>query len=116
MERNAPRPSDLHRLYDDDFFGTYETDVRSSAQVIAPIAIDLVHPSSVLDVGCGRGDWLRTFADLGVRTVVGVDGPHIRLDDLAIPSDAFVRHDLRQPLDLGRIFDLVVSLEVAEHL
>ena len=35
---------------------------------------------------------------------------------LEIPHAAFLRADLSQPLDLGRRFDLAISLEVAEHL
>lgn len=33
------------------------------------------HPwSRVLDVACGRGDWLRAYGQAGVPTLVGVDG------------------------------------------
>jgi hypothetical protein len=35
---------------------------------------------------------------------------------LHIPPERFTARDLERPLDLGRTFDLVVSLEVAEHL
>jgi hypothetical protein len=48
--------------------------------------------------------------------MVGVDGPHIAVADLEIAPDEFVSQDLTQPFDLRRRFDLVVSLEVAEHL
>ena len=33
-----------------------------------------------------------------------------------VPADLFVPWNLTTPLDLGRTFDLVMSLEVAEHL
>jgi SAM-dependent methyltransferase len=91
-------------------------DVRGSAEVIVPIVVDLLRPNSVLDVGCGRGTWLDVFRSAGVTTIVGVDGPHVVPADLEIPADAFVQHDLSVPVQLGRTFDLVVSLEVAEHL
>ncbi len=35
---------------------------------------------------------------------------------LQVPADLFVPWNLTTPLDLGRTFDLVMSLEVAEHL
>jgi hypothetical protein len=64
-------------------------------------------PSSVLDIGCGNGAWLRAALDLGVNDVLGVDGldhPQIRLAQLSAS------------LDLGRRFDLALCLEVGEHL
>jgi hypothetical protein len=52
-------------------------------------------PRSVLDVGCGKGTWLRAALDSGVRDVVGVDGVQIPADELLIPADAFRCFDLR---------------------
>jgi SAM-dependent methyltransferase len=106
----------LGSTYDAEFYEELDAQVRGSAEVIVPIVVDLLHPASVLDVGCGRGTWLRGFSQSGVVEIVGVDGPHISAADLEIPATAFVSHDLTQPLDLGRRFDLAVSLEVAEHL
>jgi hypothetical protein len=45
-----------------------------------------------------------------------VDGPHVDVAQLRIPSDRFVARDLAQPLDIDGSWDLAVSLEVAEHL
>jgi len=106
----------LGATYDDHFYESLDTDVRGSAEVIVPIVVDLLHPQSVLDVGCGRGTWLHVFTQCGVDDIVGVDGPHIDSGDLEIPADAFIGRDLSRPFDLGRRFDLAVSLEVAEHL
>jgi SAM-dependent methyltransferase len=108
--------SDLERDYDDQFFEDLEDEVRSSASVIVPIVIECLQPTSVLDVGCGRGTWLRAFLDHGVSDIVGVDGPHVDVKQLEIPESAFIARDLREPLALDRRFDLVISLEVAEHL
>jgi SAM-dependent methyltransferase len=107
---------DLGSTYDGEFFEELDGDVRASAGVIAPMIVDLLRPSSILDVGCGRGTWLHAFADLGVSDILGVDGPHVAAADLEIPAERFLARDLREPLDLGRSFDLVMSLEVAEHL
>jgi SAM-dependent methyltransferase len=71
---------------------------------------------SVLDIGCGIGTWLRVFQDLGTHDVRGVDGDYVNQNALLIDSSRFTSHDLEQPLHLGRCFDLVVSLEVGEHL
>lgn len=48
--------------------------------------------------------------------MVGVDGPYVDPEQLAIPRSAFRALDVSAPFSLGRQFDLVQSLEVAEHL
>jgi Methyltransferase domain len=73
-------------------------------------------PRSVVDFGCGLGVWLETFARHGVDDHVGVDGPWVPRDALLFPQERFVVARLDKPLDLGRQFDLAVTLEVAEHL
>jgi hypothetical protein len=47
---------------------------------------------------------------------MGVDGPHVEQRNLMINLEEFHAADLSQPISLGRRFDLVQSLEVAEHL
>lgn len=90
--------------------------MRRSAKEIVPWILELIHPQSVVDVGCGVGGWLATFKSFGVDEIIGVDGEYVDRDLLEIPADRFVAHDLLLPLDLARTFDLAVSLEVGEHL
>jgi hypothetical protein len=47
---------------------------------------------------------------------MGVDGPYVDRCRLRIDPAEFCAADLSGPVDLGRRFDLVQSLEVAEHL
>ena len=47
---------------------------------------------------------------------MGVDGDYVDRSALVMSSDKFLPFDLTQPLSLGRRFDIVSSLEVAEHL
>ena len=72
--------------------------------------------TSVCDVGCGDGTWLRVFRDEGVANIVGIDGEYVTRYLLQIPVADFQPMDLRQEVRLQRSFDLVISLEVAEHL
>jgi hypothetical protein len=51
-----------------------------------------------------------------MEDIFGIDGFYVRRELLEIPPEKFVAHDLQEPFRLDRIFDLVVSLEVAEHL
>jgi SAM-dependent methyltransferase len=89
--------------------------VRSAREVV-PLVIEFVSPRSVIDVGCGLGAWLSVFEENGVDDVCGVDGSWIDTSTLRIPGERFVAADLRKPIEVRRQFDLVVSLEVAEHL
>lgn len=73
-------------------------------------------PLSLLDVGCGDGTWMRAALEYGVETVVGVDGVADGRALAGLQGASFHSCDLSQPLDLGRKFDVVISLEVAEHL
>jgi SAM-dependent methyltransferase len=103
--------------YTTEFYDHFASGSRSSASEVIPQVLDLIGPvRSVLDVGCGIGTWLTEFADKDVREFVGVDGSYVDLKDLLIPPERFHAHDLTTPLELGRIFDLVCSLEVAEHI
>ena len=51
-----------------------------------------------------------------VKVAQGVDGPYVHQQSLLIPVQDFTAVDLSKPFDLGRRYDLVSSLEVAEHL
>lgn len=72
-------------------------------------------PASLLDVGAGTGTWLRAAFDLGITDCLGIDG--IMADEqLHVPKETIRIFDLRQSFDLGRRYDVAISLEVAEHL
>ena len=102
-------------LYTAKFYRELES-TRQSAAEILPIIIELLKPSSIVDIGCGSGHWLAAAAELGVTDFLGVDGDWAKESQLAIPAEKFVAHDLSTPLKLDRRFDLALSLEVAEHL
>jgi SAM-dependent methyltransferase len=103
-------------LYNRKFYEIQSVGSRRSAEAIVPLVMRLVGPRSVCDVGCGVGTWLSLFQQHGVETILGIDGQHITSDALQFPPENFVAHDLSLPLNLTRRFDLVLSLEVAEHL
>jgi cyclopropane fatty-acyl-phospholipid synthase-like methyltransferase len=102
--------------YSREFFEKLKETSVKSAREIVPILMELVHPESVVDIGCGAGSWLSVFMEHGVNNVFGVDGGWVEKDMLQIPEDKFLSMDLKEPVRLNDQFDLVVSLEVAEHL
>ncbi|CAD7938582.1 unnamed protein product [Amoebophrya sp. A120] len=93
--------------------------------------VDLVHTGlmpllqkynarSVLDLGCGVGYYVRDFrtkyrsaSQAPLDLVLGVDG---NPDTVEITDGRCTVGDLSKKLDLGFRFDVVMSLEVAEHI
>jgi SAM-dependent methyltransferase len=108
--------SHVPTCYDRTFFdGQVEGSLRS-ARVVAPIVLELARVRSVVDLGCGRGAWLRAFHDLGVDEVLGLDGPYLDPSALLIRPWEFRTWDLSKAVELHRRFDLAICVEVAEHL
>ena len=103
-------------LYDDRFFDWVDSGALRSARRVVPVVIKAVRVGSVLDVGCGRGTWLAAWREAGVSDVMGIDGDYVDTRRLAIPRDRFMAADLTRDWRLDRWFDLVQSLEVAEHI
>jgi SAM-dependent methyltransferase len=104
------------RYYTEDFFSYNEELSRQSASVMVPLILELVHARSVIDVGCGTGEWLSVFWENGIEDIWGIDGPYVNPNQLKIPRERFIPTNLEQPFRMDRKYELVVSLEVAEHL
>ena len=103
-------------LYTDNFYKDQQEGSRKSAREIIPLVLKLLDPQSVIDVGCGVGTWLSIFKEFGVENCLGIDGDYVDKNMLQILPEEFLSSDLKKPLDINKTFDLVVSLEVAEHL
>ncbi len=112
-------PSTAVSLQSADGYG-YRDLAHHPATAAARVVVHLLRSrltfGSVLDVGCGVGLWLREYQAQGTADVFGLDGPWVPQENLTIPADKFRTHDLTTPFRLGRQFDLVMCLEVAEHL
>ena len=103
-------------VYDDGFYQRHTQNTVKSARIIVPILLKLINSKSVIDIGCGLGAWLKVFSEYGITTVRGLDGYHIDTNKLLMNSAYFTPVDLTAPLNLEERYDLVVCLEVAEHL
>jgi SAM-dependent methyltransferase len=103
-------------VYSEGFYDYIDAGSRSSGRVVSRLLRTQLRIDSLLDVGAGHGAWAAEWMAAGVADVMAVDGDYVAPNRLVIPPERFLAHDLSQPLDLKRKFDLVQSLEVAEHL
>lgn len=89
-----------------------------SPRIIVPEIMRLLSPESVVDIGCGTGTFLNVFKSLGVTDVLGIDGAWANKDLLYenINPGEFLECDLESKIVLNKQYDLVLSLEVAEHV
>ncbi len=102
--------------YQNEFFAYQPIASLASARIVAPIVLQHLKPLTILDVGCGTGAWVRAYQDAGASYVVGVDGDHVRPEQLLFDPSRFHALDLSGVFRLPRQFDLVQCLDLAEHL
>lgn len=115
-KKNSPKS-----FYDDSFYHSQLEESLLSAQKYADIFCQHFKCSTLVDVGCGRGAWLKAFKErAGSSHAVGIDGGW-NAEKLIDPTIHFVNLDLNSfsftefNLDIQR-YDLAISVEVAEHL
>jgi hypothetical protein len=103
-------------IYDRAYYKYINAGSIRSAEALLPILARHFAVRSVADFGAGQGAWLSVWQRLGVSDITALDGVYVDPDALLVPKEAFVPIDLSRHVTLGRTFDLVQSLEVAEHL
>ena len=102
--------------YNGGFFDYVSIGSKRSAAIVAPLVLQHYRAESLADIGCGRGAWLPEWQRAGIAHYLGIDGDYVDQDSLLIPRAHFKTQDLTKHFDIGRKFDLVVSLEVGEHI
>ena len=108
----------MSAIYDAQFYKTISDVSLRSATIVLGLVFELFRPASLLDVGCGAGAWLQASQDLGLApsATLGIDGAYVPAEQFLVDRSGFLACDLSQKVRLGRRFELVVSVEVAEHL
>lgn len=98
-----------HSPYTESYYETIVEDaIRSRDAVFEILGID--RNESIADAGGGCGQW-----GVGLKNYTCIDY-RVPLDKLMIDPEQYIDHDLRIPLNLGKKFDVVLCLEVAEHI
>lgn len=108
---------DLSQTYGLRFYESQMDGSLRSAKVYAAILSKIFMPRSAVDVGCGRGTWLKAFGEAGATRLTGYDGPWNTQENMVDQAIEFTGMDLNSPARVSaERFDLAMSLEVAEHL
>lgn len=102
--------------YSKTFFENQIHNSLLTAREVVPLVLKLIPIKNVVDVGCGIGTWLSVFKEHGIPGILGIDGEWVDKNMLMIPFENFLTCDLTKSIEIEKRFDLVVSLEVAEHL
>jgi len=101
-------------IYDSDWFELQEWQHPWCQKLMGWLGGEYGPFDSSLDLGAGDGYYSHVLAEMGTTATA------VEVSEEALPAMSElvnnVVHDLREPLDLGQGFDLVLSLEVAEHL
>lgn len=102
-------------IYDEKFYLNQIPGSERSAHLILSFLFKYFKPNSIIDVGCGAGTWLKAARNLGVNQVLGIDGDYA-YSSLVINDIFFEACDLNAPIVKDKKFEMLFSLEVAEHL
>jgi 2-polyprenyl-3-methyl-5-hydroxy-6-metoxy-1,4-benzoquinol methylase len=116
MSQPTDTRQDIYRDLHGDQLSEQEAANAASAERILDIVMSYYHPASVLDVGCGIGTWLKVAQSRGISDIRGIEGAWLDNSGLQVDPNLLGVQDLEQSFDLGRRFDLVICLEVAEHI
>ena len=103
-------------MYDDLFYENHGNESYESALHYGEILSRYYQPSKIVDVGCGRGAWLKAFKQHGATTLVGIDGKWNNQSLMIDESISFQPYDLDQDIIVNDCYDLAICVEVAEHL
>ncbi len=109
---------DLKKIYKGRFFAK-RNKLNWRVDYVCPAINNVLHPKSLIDVGCATGDFVAGFLKMGIDAY-GLEGTENVLSYLEIPSEKLYIFDLRTPLHdqliIIRSLDLALCLEVAEHI
>lgn len=104
------------KIYDGEYYAKRREDPwRSDAHAVASAIQSHFSPNSVIDFGCAIGAHLEPFYNEDAE-IKGVEGNPEAFKHAVVPTDYLVRHDLREPYNPKRSYDLALCFEVAEHL
>jgi hypothetical protein len=102
----------LEEIYGPKFFAKRHK-LQWRAEIVCKAIINALEPESVIDVGCGIGDYVHYFNSLGIKAL-GIEGSSAVLPYAL--TDKIVICDMRQRDIVRENSDLLTCFEVLEHI
>lgn len=102
-------------LYPQDFYTDRRDHTLKAARRILAALPAALERNSIADIGCGTGTFLAASLEAGAGQAFGFEGDWVSPEMLDDPAITFQSCNLENRFSAPRV-DLVLSLEVAEHL
>ena len=101
-----------HNFYKD----RHQSTINAANTILSIVKDALPKLNSAVDFGCGVGTWLSVLKEKGVADVRGLEGPWVEKALLKISEQELSEVNFEAGVKLDKIYDLAITLEVAEHL
>jgi SAM-dependent methyltransferase len=115
LKSHLERTASHDAIYDDAYYRKYIDEMSCSADAIVASIMTAFHPKTVIDVGCGSGEIIGRFGEIGVKAI-GLDYAEAALSICRKRGLDVLKVDLEAEALPNLSADVVVSTEVAEHL
>lgn len=103
-------------IYKENYYAKRRKDpYRSETNHIGEVFKDEFSPENVIDFGCAIGTYLEPFYENNIE-IQGIDANEGAFNHAVVPTKYLEHHDLREKYDSEKKYDLVISIEVAEHI
>jgi len=103
-------------LYNKSYYQKHRHGSYRSAMKILGCLTKLIDIKSMFDFGCGIGTWCLAAQELGISDVKGIDQSPYDGDHMLIPHKDYMQINLQNSVSLYSKADLVISVEVGEHI
>lgn len=103
-------------IYGKEYYIKHQIGSYNSAINILGYILSQLDITSMIDFGCGMGTWCLAAQELNIKKILGVDIHDYADDYMLISSEQYKKCDLRNEVKLEICADLVISVEVGEHV
>jgi len=103
-------------MYSKLYYKKHQDGSYASAYKILKYLTTFITIESIIDFGCGVGTWCSAAQNLSINNIMGVDQNLYDSSYMLIPNKNYLQRDLQKSVSLDMKMDLVISVEVGEHI